>query len=496
MTVLALSGPARAQGNYGNSPLGGRAAVLGGTGVVLGTDGAAPFLNPATILRIESASLAFSARFFRYSELTIERFHQPGAVDAGRFGGLDLTQTTIKDRNLESLPDTTCFFFDAPGSKRGSGRAARTRAIAICTGKTEESETVLPELDFAAQSAGQLVNQTQSVRQEWSNRSFGPSAAFAISDRLWLGASLFLTRAKLRTSITATTVTEQAAAGSAITASYFSGTSADSWDMLLHLGLSFQVSDVLSAGVALRTPSVHLFDHFQMSQVSSFDDVTASTRYWAGEGDYVVKQPLRLALGIAAEWPELRLEIDGFFHSGQRDYAHGVLDRELILVDSAAVTSRTNEQIVLQESVHPLVNLGAGAEWFVARKLSVLFGLSTDLSALSELENGVIDATLFRARMNWLRGGAGLASYTDFGDFVLGLRGDFGWGELQVVNTFVEPNRLELVDQRELGVMLVLAGRINLGTIRHTALGVQHVVEGEAPEPGPAPPQPTRQPTK
>jgi hypothetical protein len=165
-------------------------------------------------------------------------------------------------------------------------------------------------------------------------------------------------------------------------------------------------------------------------------------------------------------------------------------------VDSPAVTSRTNEQIVLQESVHPLVNLGAGAEWFVARNLSLLFGLSTDLSALSELEDGVIDATLFRARMNWLRGGAGLASYTDFGDFVFGLRGDFGWGELQAVNTFVEPNRLELVDQREVGVMLVLAGRVSLGTIRHTALGVQHVVEGEAPEPGPAPPQPTRQPKK
>jgi hypothetical protein len=43
-------------------------------------------------------------------------------------------------------------------------------------------------------------------------------------------------------------------------------------------------------------------------------------------------------------------------------------------------------------------------------------------------------------------------------------------------------------------VMLVLAGRISLGTIHRTALGVQHVVEGAAPEPGPAPPQPTRKP--
>jgi hypothetical protein len=494
LSLLLVSGAARAQGNYNNSPLGGRAAVLGGTGVVLGTDGAAPFINPATMLRIESASLAFSARFFRYSELTIDNWQQPGAVDAGRFGALDLRGTTVKDRNLESLPDTTCFFFDAPGSKRGTRRAVRTRVLAICTGKTEESETVLPELDFAGESAGQVVNQTQSLRQEWSHRSFGPSAAFAITDRLWFGASLFVTRAKLRTSVSATTLTEQAAAGTAITASYFSGISADSWDTLLHLGLSYQVSDVLTTGLALRTTNVHLFDNFQMSQVSTFDDGIASTRFWAGEGDYVVKQPLRLALGMAAEWPEFRLEVDGFFHSGQKNYARGELDRELILVDAATVTSRTSEPIVLQESVHPLVNLGIGAEWFVARNLSLLFGFSTDLTALPELEDGVIDATLFRARMNWLRTGGGLASYTDFGDFVLGVRGDYGWGELQAVNTFVVPNRLELVDQRELGVMLVLAGRISLGTIQRTALGVQHVVEGGAPEPGPTPPQPNRKP--
>jgi hypothetical protein len=494
LSVLALAGAARAQGNYNNSPLGGRAAVLGGTGVVLGTDGAAPFINPATILRIESASLAFSARFFRYSELTIDDFHQPGPVDAGRFGALDLAETTVKDRNLESLPDTTCFFFDAPGSKPGARRAVRTSVLAICTGKTEESETVLPELDFAAQSAGQIVNQTQSLRQEWSHRSFGPSAAFALTDRLWLGASLFVTRAKLRNSVSVTTLTEQAPAGTAITASYFSGTSADSWDVLMHLGLSYQVSDVLTTGVALRTPSAHLFDSIEMSQVSTFDDGIASTRYWAGEGDYVVRQPLRLALGLAAEWPEFRLEVDGFFHAGQKEYARAELDRELILVDSATVTSRTSEQIALEESVHPLVNVGIGAEWFVARNLSLLFGFSTDLTALPELEDGVVDATLFRARMSWFRTGAGLASYTDFGDFVLGLRGDFGWGELQAVNTFVEPNRLELVDQREFGIMLVLAGRISLGTIQRTALGVQHVVEGEAPEPGPAPPQPTRKP--
>jgi len=493
--ACAFAQPARAQGNYGNSPLGGRAAVLGGTGVALGTDGAAPFLNPATMLRIESGSLAFSARFFRYSELTLERWHQPGAVDAGRFGALDLREQTVEDRNIESLPDTTCFFFDAPGSKPGTGRAVRTRVLAICTGKTEEEDTVITNLNFEAASAGQLVNQTQSLNQEWSHRSFGPSAAVALGDRLWLGTSLFLTRAKLRSAVTVSTLTEQGA-GAAITSSYFSSSAGDSWDMLLHVGLSYQLSEVVTAALAVRTPSWHLFDDFHTSQVSGFDDGTPQTRYWAGDGSFVVRQPPRLAIGAAFEWPRLRLEVDAFFDAGNDEYARAAYDRDLIVVDGTTVTSRSRSPIVLTEAVNPIVNVGVGAEWFIARTLALMLGAGSDLSALPELASGVIDATLFRSRMNWLRLGTGVASYTEYGDLVLGVRGDYGWGEIQAVNAFVEPNRLDLVDQREIGVMLVLAGRVSLGTIQRAAIGVQDVVEGAAPEPGDRPPQPGRAPKK
>jgi hypothetical protein len=493
LAVFSSTEFAHAQGNYANSPLGGRAALLGGTGVVLGTDGAAPFLNPATMLRIESGSLAFSARFFRYSELTLESWHQPGAVDAGRFGALDLRSETVKDRNLESLPDTTCFFFDAPGSKRGTGRAVRTRLLAICTGKTEEEDTGFANLNFSAASAGQLVNQTQSLDQEWSHRSFGPSAAFALSDRLWLGASLFLTRAKLRNTVSVSTITEQTA-GAALSSSYFSSASGDSWDVLLQLGLSLQLSDVVTAGVGLRTPNVHVLDNFHASQVSSFDDGTPQTRYWAGDGSFVVRQPPRLALGVAFEWERLRLEFDAFLHAGQGDYARAEFDRELVVVDDAVVTSRTASPVALTEAVNPLLNVGVGAEWFVAKTVSLLFGVGSDLNALPDRENGLVDGTLFRSRMNWVRFGSGMASYTEYGDLVLGVRGDYGRGEIQAVNAFVEPNRLELVDQREFGVMLVLAGRISLGTLQRAALGVQNVVEGEAPAPGKQPPQPTRDP--
>jgi hypothetical protein len=192
----------------------------------------------------------------------------------------------------------------------------------------------------------------------------------------------------------------------------------------------------------------------------------------------------------------LRLEVDAFFHAGRNDYARAELDRELIVVDDAVVSSRSTSPVVLTEAVNPLVNLGIGAEWFVARSLSILFGAGSDLSALPARESGAIDATLFRSRMDWLRLGTGVASYTEYGYLVLGLRFDAGRGETQAVNAFVEPNRLELVDQREFGLMLVLAGRVSLGSIQRAAIGVQNVVEGEAPAPAEEPPQPARTPQR
>src|SRR5215471_8877450 len=80
--LLFFSATARAQGNYKSTPTGGRSALLGDTGIALGSDGSSPFLNPATIVRIHDANLAFSVSFFSLGVTSFSAFHQPGAVDA------------------------------------------------------------------------------------------------------------------------------------------------------------------------------------------------------------------------------------------------------------------------------------------------------------------------------------------------------------------------------------------------------------------------------
>jgi hypothetical protein len=485
-----------AQGNYNYSPLGGRSALMGGTGVALGADGAAPFFNPATIPRIESGSLAFSARFFRYSERTLDGWHQPGPVDIGRFGTLELEPTTVKDHDFENLSDSSCFFFDAPTSRKRSKAVRRPHVFAICSGKTEESDFALTAENLADDSAGRRVNQTQTLRQSWSNRSFGPSWAMAVTDEFWVGASLFVARAKHRDSLSVVTLAEDAATGSTLSSSFFSAATGDSWDLLAHLGASLRFADVFTLGVALRTPSVHLLDSFGVAHSSTFDDGTAAGRFWTGDGDFVVRTPPRLSLGLGAEWKSIRVELDGFFHLGADEYARAEVEREVVTTDAGATTSRTVEPLVIVESVRPTANVGVGVELFVARDLGLLLGLSTDLSSLPELEGGQPENALFRTRTDFFHAGAGLAAYTDYGDLVFGLRGDYGSGQMVAVNSFVEPNRLEVVDHHEVGLMLVLAGRVSLSAIGAAADDMGEVVEGDAAKPDKRPPAPMQEPEK
>src|SRR3954454_596043 len=88
--VLALVGfsadRVKAQGNDLSAPTGGRSALMGSTGVALARDGAAPFFNPATIVRIRDERLAFSVNFYALSLVHFTDFHQPDALDETLFG--------------------------------------------------------------------------------------------------------------------------------------------------------------------------------------------------------------------------------------------------------------------------------------------------------------------------------------------------------------------------------------------------------------------------
>jgi hypothetical protein len=486
-TVISAPG-VLANGNHQSAPLGGRSALMGGTGVALGVDGAAPFLNPATIARIDDGSLAFSSRFFRFSERTILGFHQPGPVDAGRFGALDLEETSVTESELDAIPDSACYFFGSSKDRSPVPRAGRQR-FAVCLAKVEEAEFFLNAISFRGASAGRIVDQTQSLRQEWSRRSGGPSWAYYLTDRLAVGASAFVSRSKYRDLITASTVVEDST-GSAITSSFNSSLNAYSWDLLAHLGLAYRLSERLTLGVSVRTPSVHVLGGADQGTFSTFDDGSGRQRLTLAAGSYVAHTPPRIGAGIGAEWSRLRLEVDGFFYAGDSEYARLDLTRDVVDVASGSVTGRSSERVVLVDAIRPVLNGGIGIEWFAARDLSLLAGVETDLNALPELRRGTVEGRVFRSRLDTLSAGFGAAYYSPYGDLLIGLRGDYGTGELAAHNPFVEPSRLEVVDQREWGVMLIVAGRLSVRNLSLAADRVDDALEGAAPEPAETPRQP------
>ena len=494
VAVIALffAQPAFAQGNYQSAPLGGRTTLMGGTGIALGTDGAAPFMNPATIARIEDRSIAFSSRIFRYSERRFQNLHQPGPVDPNQFGGLKLGDTSQTYRTLQLLPNSTCLFFDTSRVRTEqllSDRAGK-QTLAICLGKTEESSFSFTGESLTGASAGLRFNLSKTVEHEWMNWGIGPAWSVYLTDDIAIGTSLFVSRTKHSESVTSLMLAEDASTGMVSQTAYQFASSGNSWDLVGHLGATVKLSKVLTFGASVRAPGVHLYDAYKATYDRGYDAGTQSELWWGGEGSFRVRRPARISLGLGAEWRQLRVELDSFYYTGQHEYVHAELDRDTVTTAGGSVTSRSQSTLSLTEEARPVVNLALGAEWFATRDLSLVGGFITDFSSVPELPQVPRDPRLFRNRANAFHGSAGVVSYSDTGDLLVGLRLDHARGEAAVVNPFMLPPRLERVDYRELGVMFILAGRISLTNVVKAAKGIGDAVEGDAPAPGEHPRRP------
>jgi hypothetical protein len=272
---------------------------------------------------------------------------------------------------------------------------------------------------------------------------------------------------------------------------------AESWDALAHVGVLYRMNNTFTAGLSLRTPSLHLFDYASASSSEILGGATSDTRYWAGEGSFEASSPARISVGIGIEWDRLRLEINGFLYVGLDELAVVDMVREGVSIQPGITPARSLERIRLTESAAPVANIGVGSEFFLTRDLSVLTGFATDFTAIAPLsETKPYESRLFHDRANSVHTGFGVTSYTDYGDLLIGVRGSYLWGETSAVNTFVSPTLLEAVDFRGFSAVLVVAGRVSAGSVKEAAADVGDAVKGEAPQPNGKPPEPMREPVK
>jgi hypothetical protein len=481
---------------------------MGGTGVALGVDGAAPFLNPATLSRIEDKKLAFSSRFFGYFQRSFDDWQAPGDVDPARVGDLQIKPESQSLRYLAVLPDSACIYLDwttrkAVKNKSRLYRAPVARAttgsgkLGACLARTEESSFEMNALNFAANTSSGRVNQTQTIGRIFTSWSGGPSFAFAFDEDFSIGAAFYGVKNRYVSHATVATIVGGSSEVLPSSMMFQSSMEAQSWDALAHVGVLYRVNDTITAGLSLRTPSIHIYDDVDASVSQVVGGATSDTRYWSAGGSFEMASPARLSVGLGMEWDRLRLEINGFLYVPLAELARADMIREGVSIRPGITPVRSLDRLTLIEAASPVANVGIGSEFFLTRDLSVLSGFSTDLSAISPLsEAEPYAARIFHDRTNGVHGGVGIASYTDYGDLVFGLRASYLWGETSAVNTFVSPALLEGVDFKGFTAVLVVAGRVSAGSVKEAAEDVGDAVKGEAPAPVGKPTEPMREPLK
>lgn len=487
--VLASSaGTARAQATYASAPIGGRSALMGGTGIALGRDGAGPFLNPATMGHIDDSGVAFSVNFYSFQAARLTGFHQPGPVDASRYGALSLPSTSLDTSRVDALPSTLCLFLtigpwgdNVPIDQRERHPHRKGhKKLAACIASPERAQLSATAQAYAGDSAGLHASQTLSIAQFWNRVYVGPSYSVYLSDTVAVGASLFTVGTIANSTWSIDTLVSDAA-GRGSSSAYDTGASAYSVDLAAVLGLVWHFDDHQVLGLSVSTPALHLFGHYQgTTSLQSIDDTSRAT-VGTSTGNYEAPPPVRLGLGIGGDLGTVRVEGDASAYLPISNLASaGVTTQQTILAGGTTTSSAVGQSLTV--AGRPVVDAAFGVEWFLSPGFSLLGGASTDFSGLQPLSPSPPIGTLAETRMDRVTASLGIGSYGDGSELLLGTQLSYGWGKSIAVNPYVTPQSLALVDQKSFGAMIVVAGGVSLSAFKRTLKDLGSVVRLPAPK--------------
>jgi hypothetical protein len=476
VATLLAAGTAGAQATYGSAPIGGRSALMGGTGIALGRDGAAPLLNPATIVHIDDSGIAFSVNFYSYQTTHLTDFHQPGS-------GLSLPNTSLDAWRVDSLPSTFCFFVTLGGSsEKVVGEEKEPRAhrkgkkkVSACVVTPERQALSAIAQGYTGDAGGRHASQALSINQWWTRFYVGPSYGVHVTDSLALGASL-QTVGTIANSTWGVQTLVTDAAGQGSSSAFDTGANAYSLDLAAVLGLVWHVDDSQVVGLSVMTPSVHLLGQYQGTTNVQSQDGTSTTSQTLSSGSYRAPVPLRIGAGFGADIGRARIEADATTFIPVTDLARaGVQTTRTDLVGGTAMSSSMPQSLTV--AGQPLVDASLGLEWFTSKSLSVLGGLSTDFSAVAPLASSPPIGTLAETRTQRATMSLGIGSYGSGSELLLGTQLSYGWGKSIAVDPYVSPAALTLVDSRTYGAMLIIAGSVSVSAFKRTLQDLQTVVK-------------------
>ncbi len=472
--------------------MGGRSALMGGTGVALGADGAAPFTNPATIVHIHDNSIAFSVNFYNFAATSLGGWHQPGMVDQARFGNLSLPGTGVSASGFNALPSTLCLFFTtagatSPGEAVGVARAGRQK-LAACLGTLESQSSSLTALGFVGQTPAGTTSQAQSVSLSWSRVHFGPTYSVAFTDNFGAGLSFHGVYTNDTFSFSGSSITSLMGGGAAAS-TLTSGGSGHSFDLTAILGATYRFGKV-TVGLAGQIYPLHVFGSYDGVLSNSFTaGTTNDATVVSANGSFSAPPPVRLSAGVGGTLNKLTAEIDASFDF-PRDTAISTTLTGTTTALGGAGAAMNPLSATYSVATQPTWNVTAGGEYFLASDFSLLGGIGTNFSGLRGLSPTMTVGNLAPDRTNWVNASFGIGSYGPAGHILLGAVLGFGWGQAAAINPYVLPNSWAVVDTQSYSALLVIAGAVNFRSVETAVREVESVVRTGNPDAKPKTPAP------
>ena len=490
---------ARAQANYKLAPVGGRTTLVGGTGLAFGRDSASAFLNPATVVRVDPGRLAFSVNFYELSLFTSKTWFQPGPVDRARFGDISKDNATVTTAGFDSLPGSLCLFLqvaDIPfleDSNRKKIKETGAR-LGLCLATVQSSDFGLNRDDYAQDTGTSTTRQAQTVLQTFRRIAVGPTYAMYITNALALGASVHISRAGFR-SIFESTATSTGPGGRSISSVFFNSAHGDSYDLSATVGATYRIGRYQTVAVALEAPSVHAFGPGGVNRYTHYEGAGEATSSIAASGRFAAYTPLRIALGTGMQRAWGSAEINVSYHLPVGPAYRASLDGRLVDVSNGVVNDRV-AALELSTQGRGAVNMGVGAEFTIAPRLTLLTGVGTDLSTArgSAIAQDVM--AYFPSRTNRVTTSLGVGSHGDGGDLLVGGELAYEWGDRLAVNSYQLPARFETVASQSFGLLIVIAGTTSYTAIKRAMNDITNAVDPTLKAPAPLKPEPPPPPPK
>ncbi len=458
LVVLLTADPALAQSNFEGAQIGGRTSLMGGAAVATGADEATPFMNPAGITRIPGQSFSFSTFAVSSSFRHIKSPLDPS-------GAFDIESADVGKPNLRIIPNTFCLFLDGPPKDKFSGRSRHK--YSLCAAATERERLNFTQNRFKQFASGRVQGLSQSTELDFVRSTMALSWGISLDQKTSLGVTFRTDNTRFQDHSTTS------AFDSVVQDDPFQslGMSREtwSWDTSLVIGITSNISRVVTLGAALTTPSQHIVGKYSAHSIVSLG-VNRGTGVFQDDGDFRYNHPGSLRLGLGFSWPRFTIEANGTFYGPQEQRARGNFNRRLITFEPGGDEPQT---LVGRSSVvekgRAVTNFSLGSEFFLSRDFSLLGGVGTDFSGLHPRLDQSLGDVLFRQRRDSVRASVGVSSYGRRGRLLLGVLGEYSWGEVSVADPSLEIPRFVALPQTLWSLSLVISGQINFRTVVEAA---------------------------